>query len=148
VVSPTEILVLVLERGLGAVSQETDVPILKVDEGVRPQLGQMVLFYVGNTGERYKVHHEVVGEGVVSFPFKTNNLVVVRVVQADYLVQQPVLRSVPIFLSDSAIENCNRIFEMKNKEYEVLKVWRVGKDMGFTCFGQENIVISRKIWVA
>ena len=61
----------------------------------------------------------------------------------DYLDQQRVLRLVPILSSNSGTENCNRIFKMKNEEYEAVIVWRVGKDMGYTCSGQEDIVISR-----
>jgi len=137
VVSPTE----VLERGLGGVNKETVVPLLKVDVGVRSQLGQDGSFLCEQLwGE---VQEEVEGEGAVSSPFKENNLVDVRVVQVDYLDQQPVLRSVPTLLSNSATQNCNKIFKMKNKEYEAIKVWRVGKDMSYTRSGQEDIVISR-----
>lgn len=114
---------------------------MKVDEGVWPQLGQDGYFLCGQY--RGEVYEEVVSEGVVSSPFKENNLFDMRVVKADYLDQQLVLRSVPIFLLGSAIENCNRISKMKNEEYEAVKVWTVGKDMGFTRSGQENIVISR-----
>jgi len=32
---------------------------------------------------------------------------------------------------------------MKNKKYEAIRVWKVGKDMGYTHSGQEDIVISR-----
>lgn len=48
-----------------------------------------------------------------------------------------------MFLSGSAIENCNRIYKLKNKEYEVVRVWKSSKEMGFSRSSQEDIVISR-----
>ncbi|KAK7368232.1 hypothetical protein VNO80_10256 [Phaseolus coccineus] len=47
---------------------------------------------------------------LVLSPFNESNLVDVRAVQADLLVQKPTLRTVPIFMLDSAIDNCNRIY--------------------------------------
>jgi len=74
-------------------------------------------------------------------PFEDCNLVDVRVVYDDYLVSQPVLRSVPIFMSDSAIENCNRIYRLKNEVFEAARIYNLCKEMGFTCSGQEDLVI-------
>ncbi|KAK7354035.1 hypothetical protein VNO80_19491 [Phaseolus coccineus] len=55
-------------------------------------------------------------------PVNESNLVDVRVVQADLLVQKLTLRTVPIFMSNSAIENCNRIYRMTNEEFEAVSL--------------------------
>jgi len=72
-----------------------------------------------------------------------SNLVDVRVAQADYLVQQWEVRPTSTLLSDSAIENCNRIYRLKNDESEAVRVWKAGKDMGYTRYAQEDVIISR-----
>ena len=72
-----------------------------------------------------------------------SNLVEIRVAQVDYLVQQSGVRPTSTLLSDSAIENCNRIYRLKDVESEAVRVWEAGKDMGYTRYAQEDTVISR-----
>ena len=53
------------------------------------------------------------------------------------------MRPTLVLLSDSAMENCNRIYMMKNDESEAVRVWKAGKGMGYTHCAQEETVVSR-----
>jgi len=48
------------------------------------------------------------------------------------MVQNPVVRSISILKSDSAFENGNKIFRLKNYGFEAAKIWCHGKEMGYT----------------
>ena len=69
--------------------------------------------------------------------FEESNLVEVRV------VSQLFGSAAGVEVNSYAIENCNRIYRMKKKEFEAVRVWKVSKKMGFTCSGQEDTIISR-----
>lgn len=62
--------------------------------------------------------------------------------QAVLMVQQPTARSATLFTSDSAIENCNRIFGVKNDKNDASSVWGVGKEAGYSHPGREDLVIN------
>ncbi|KAK7335971.1 hypothetical protein VNO80_28139 [Phaseolus coccineus] len=141
---------LTLASEVGRVSREIGVPTMEVEERVwssfdclghedflicRQHKGE-VQEVVGREGVAKKVRMGSVersrlfsGPKLAFSPFEESNLVDVRVVQADYLVQQLALRSVPIFLSNGANENCNRIYRMKNEELEAVKGWKVGEEL-------------------
>jgi len=75
-------------------------------------------------------------------PFDVSNLVDIRVNQTVFLVKQPFVRDDSLIASDSAIENCNRIFWRKNGKNEASNVWNVSKEAGYFHPGQEDMVIS------
>jgi len=54
--------------------------------------------------------------GLAEPPFAKNNLFKVRVDQAGFLGQQPITKLDVNFMSDSAIENCNKIYRLKNEK--------------------------------
>ncbi|KAK7377805.1 hypothetical protein VNO80_03237 [Phaseolus coccineus] len=54
--------------------------------------------------------------GLAEPPFADNNLFEVRVDQAGFLGQQPVTRIDVNVTADSAIENCNKIYRLKNEK--------------------------------
>jgi len=82
-----------------------------------------------------------VGVEIAVPPLEDCNLVEVRVVQGDYMVQNPVVRSIPILKSDNVFENCNKIFKLKNDVFEAAKIWSHGKEMGCMRSSQEDFVI-------
>lgn len=49
--------------------------------------------------------------------------------------------------SDSAVKNCNRLFQMKNEDSEASKIWKVGKELGFMFSDKEDIVLSSLIYL-
>ncbi|KAK7372242.1 hypothetical protein VNO80_05616 [Phaseolus coccineus] len=55
-------------------------------------------------------------------PLAESKLVEVRVDQVDFLVQQPVSRLEFSSMSDSVIENCNRIYWLKNDKNEATRI--------------------------
>ena len=69
------------------------------------------------------------------------NLVEVRVEQGDYMVQNTVGRSTAILKPDSAFENDEKIFRLKNDGFEAAKIWCHGKEKGYTRSDQEDVVI-------
>jgi len=40
------------------------------------------------------------------------------------------------FMSDSAVRNCNRLFWMKNDNFEILRLWNLDKEMKFNFEGE------------
>jgi len=91
------------------------------------------LFLVPRKGSNLEVDKSVFSY----FLFDNNNLVDVRVDHAIFLVQQPTIRNDSLAMSDSAIENCNRIFWVKNDKNEASSVWNVGKEAGYSHPGRE-----------
>jgi len=81
------------------------------------------------------------GSVLANFQYEESNLVDVRVVQVDYLFQQSGPRAVSNFRSDSAIENCSKIYKLKNEVFEAAKIWKSGTKMSYTFSGQEDVVI-------
>jgi len=69
------------------------------------------------------------------------NLVYVRVDKV-LMVHQTDSRTDSFFTSDSAIENCNRIFWVKSDENETSSVWCVGKEVGFSFLGCEGTILN------
>jgi len=59
-----------------------------------------------------------------------------------FLVHQTGSASNSIFTTDSAIENCNRIFWVKTDKNVASSVWGVGKEAGFSFPGREEIVLN------
>lgn len=39
-------------------------------------------------------------------------------------------------MSDSAVRNCNRLFWMKNDNFEILRLWNLDKEMKFNFEGE------------
>jgi len=54
-----------------------------------------------------------------------------------FLVHQSGSESNSLFASESAIENCNRIFWVKTDKKVASSVWGVGKEAGFSFPGRE-----------
>lgn len=48
-------------------------------------------------------------------------------------------------LSDSNIENCNRVFWLNNTRLEAANMWELGKELGVTHTGNEDEILSRLI---
>ena len=46
---------------------------------------------------------------------------------------------------DIDISNCNRLFWLRNNYDEAVRLWNIGKQIGFTCSGEDNIIIDRII---
>jgi len=46
------------------------------------------------------------------------------------------------YISNSAVRNCNRLFWLKNDNNEARRVWNIDKEMGFSLFKEEDIVIN------
>ena len=46
------------------------------------------------------------------------------------------------FVSDIAINNCNRLFWLKHGSLETIRVWELGKQIGATCGVEGNVMIS------
>jgi len=59
-----------------------------------------------------------------------------------FLVHQTGSSSNSLFTSDSAIENCNRIFWVKTDKNVATRVWGVGKEAGFSFLGREDVVVK------
>jgi len=59
-----------------------------------------------------------------------------------FLVHQSGSESNSLFASDSAIENCNRIFWVKTDKNVASNVWGVGKEESFSFPGREEIVLN------
>jgi len=59
-----------------------------------------------------------------------------------FLIHQAGSESNSLFISDSAIENCNRIFWVRSDKNMASSVWGVGKEAGFSFPGQEEIVLN------
>ena len=47
-----------------------------------------------------------------------------------------------MFASNSAIENCNRIFWVKTDKNVASSVWGVGKEVGFSFLDREEVVLN------
>jgi len=77
----------------------------------------------------------------ISFPKFRNALSDGRVVQPASSVE---LRSgnAISFITDSAVRNCYRVFWLKNEFPETRKIWKFGKELGFTTNGEEVGVLS------
>jgi len=52
-------------------------------------------------------------------------------------------QSLSSHLSDSAVRNRNKMFWMNNEHYESFRVWNIGKKLGFSFSGEEDVVIGR-----
>jgi len=85
---------------------------------------------------------EEVKSDVAVLQFDDPNLVDVRVDQTVFLVQQTNVSKDAFCTTDSAIENCNRIYWEKNDKKVASNVWSVGKEAGFSHSGQEDAVIN------
>jgi len=85
---------------------------------------------------------EEVKSDVATLQFDDPNLVDVRVDQTVFLVQQTNVTKDALCTTDSAIENCNRIYWEKNDKKVASSVWSVGKEAGFSHSGQEDGVID------
>ena len=59
-----------------------------------------------------------------------------------FLVHQTSSSSNSLFTSDSAIENCNRIFWVKTDKNLAASVWGVGKEAGFSLADREEVVLD------
>jgi len=46
------------------------------------------------------------------------------------------------FISDSAVKNCNNLFWTKNVNLEVVRLWSLGKEVGFSLDGEKEQVIE------
>jgi len=46
-------------------------------------------------------------------------------------------------VSDIDINNCNRLFWIRNNSLEALRLWNIGKDLGFTYTGEDANIIKR-----
>jgi len=64
------------------------------------------------------------------------------IVDQVFLVHQTGSSSNSLFTSDSAIENCNKIFWVKTDKNVAASVWGVGKEAGFSFPGREDVVIN------
>jgi len=71
-----------------------------------------------------------------------HNLVDEKVDQTVFLVQQTNVRKNALCTTDSAIENCNRIYWVKNDKKVASNVWSVGKEAGYSHSRQEDAVIN------
>jgi len=53
-------------------------------------------------------------------------------------------------LSDGAVRNCNRLYWINNEHSEAVRIWTIGKELGFTFSGEEEVVVGRiqamEIW--
>jgi len=45
-------------------------------------------------------------------------------------------------ISDNAVRNCNNRYWLENKESKAQKIWNIGKDLGFSFVGKEEVVIK------
>lgn len=70
-----------------------------------------------------------------------SGLVDVRVDQL-LLVHLPEATADYLFTSDSAIENCNKLFWVNSDKNEVSNVWCVGKEVGFLFPGREGAILN------
>jgi len=43
---------------------------------------------------------------------------------------------------DNVVRNCNRIFWLKNEHAEAIRIWKMGKDIGFWYTREEDVVIG------
>jgi len=59
-----------------------------------------------------------------------------------FLVHQKGSSSNSLFTSDSAIENCNRIFWVNTDKNMAASVWGVGKEVGFSFSDREDVVLN------
>jgi len=48
-----------------------------------------------------------------------------------------------IYVSNSGIRNCNRMFWLKNSPMDAVKLWDLAKKLGFTYSGDEDDVIKQ-----
>jgi len=55
-----------------------------------------------------------------------------------------VLSHISNFVSDMAINNCNRLFWLKHGSLETIRVWELGKQLGATCGVEGNVMVSLK----
>jgi len=78
------------------------------------------------------------GEGFSSLPREGSSTVVGR---AFKFVSSRELRS-KNFISDNAVINCNKLFWLKNDNGKVSRMWNIGKEIGFSLLGEEEIVIN------
>ena len=46
-------------------------------------------------------------------------------------------------LSDGAVRNCNRLYWINNEHSEAVRIWTIGKELGFTFSGEEEVVVGR-----
>jgi len=87
------------------------------------------------------------GGNVVSSKGRLSGLVGVvegqhPIVDQVFLVHQTGSSSNSLLPSDSAIENCNRIFWVKIDKNVAASVWGVGKEIGFSFPGREDVVLN------
>jgi len=45
-------------------------------------------------------------------------------------------------ISDNDVRNCNNRYWLENKESEAQKIWNIGKDLGFSFVGKEEVVVK------
>lgn len=50
-----------------------------------------------------------------------------------------------MLVSDSAIQNCNRIILDKSSKIEAEKLWKIGKEIGVSLEGQEEGILQKFI---
>ena len=53
-----------------------------------------------------------------------------------------VLSQINNFVSDLAINNCNRLFWLKHGSLETIRVWELGKQLGATCGEEGKVMVS------
>jgi len=52
------------------------------------------------------------------------------------------LSQISNFVSDMAINKCNRLFWLKHGSLETIRVWELGKQLGATCREERNVMVS------
>ena len=52
------------------------------------------------------------------------------------------LETVVSSISDNDVRNCNNRYWLENKESEAQKIWNMGKDLGFSFTGKEEVVVK------
>ena len=51
-------------------------------------------------------------------------------------------QSLNLSLSDNVVRNCNRLFWLKDEHVEAIRIWKLGKEVGFSYTGKEEVVIG------
>jgi len=51
-------------------------------------------------------------------------------------------QSLNLGLSDNEVKNCNRLFWLKDEHVEAIRIWKLGKEVGFLYTGEEEVVIG------
>ena len=80
------------------------------------------------------------GREGITYPLRDGSVPTVERVSKSTSLRE--LRS-EIFISDNAVRNGNKLVWMKNNYGEARKMWNIGKEMGFTLLGEEEVVLNK-----